>query len=126
VYLPMLVVSYFYRLADFFMLDHPEMSCLQCLTMSRLAMRGRKWELFKLDLSFLGWYILSVIPLVGVWVQPYVTITAAGFYDAVAPGFLQELEQRMREQMERQARALGRPENPHGWHIPGEDDRDGE
>lgn len=122
-YIPMFVVSYFYRLADCFMLDHPEMGCLQCLTMSRMAMRGRKWELFKLDLSFLGWYILSIVPFVGIWVQPYVTITGAGFYDTVAPAFLQDMEQRMQQRVQR-AQDPGAAGGVRDWHIPGGNDRD--
>ena len=37
--------------------------------------KGRKAELFQLDLSFLGWLLLCLIPVVGwalyVWVCPY-------------------------------------------------------
>ena len=121
IYAPMIIVSYFYRLADYFMLDHPEMSCAQCLTMSRMAMRGRKWELFRLDLSFLGWILLSVIPFVGFWVQPYITVTEIGFYNSVAPAFLSDLEKRMRER----AQSL-RPTSTarHGYHVPGRGDDD--
>ena len=115
VYTPMFVASYFYRLAEFIMLDNPGMSALQCLSMSRLAMRGRKWELFKLDLSFIGWYLLSIVPFVSLWVQPYTTITAAGFYDEVSPLFLKEMEERFRRRQEA-AQKFG----DHGYHVPGQ------
>lgn len=115
-YIPLFIVSYFYRLADYFMLDHPEMNCIQCLAMSRMAMRGRKRELFMLDLSFLGWYILSVVPLVAVWVQPYMRITEAGFYNAIAPDFLRGMEERA-EKLMQEARNPRRPS--HGYTIPG-------
>ena len=122
VYVPMIVASYFYRLAEFFMLDNPGMSAFQSLSMSRMAMRGRKWELFKLDLSFIGWYLLSVVPFVGLWVEAYTTITTAGFYDAVSPLFMQELEQKLRERQE----ARQRPFDSRGYHVPGQktDDED--
>lgn len=116
-YIPLIVVSYFYRLADYFMLDNPGMSCFQCLTMSRMAMRGRKWQLFKLDLSFIGWYILSVVPFVALWVQPYVTITEAGFYSEVSPLFMQDMEQKLRARQE----AMRRPPDNRGYHVPGQD-----
>lgn len=123
-YIPLLVVSYFYRLADYFMLDNPGMSCAQCLAMSRMAMRGHKWELFKLDLSFLGWYILSLIPFAALWVQPYVSVTMAGYYDAVAPGFIQQMQQRFEQA------AAQRSASPHSYHVPGqrpdEEDKDQE
>lgn len=122
-YIPMFIVSYFYRLADYFMLDNPGMSCVQCLTMSRMAMRGHKWELFRLDLSFIGWYLLSVIPFAALWVQPYVKITEAAYYNALAPGFLQDLERRLQARM--QAAQDLSTKNTHGYHIPGRrDDED--
>lgn len=108
--IPVIIISYFYRLADYFMLDNRGVSCIQCLKMSRLAMKGRKWELFKLDLSFIGWYLLSVVPFVALWVQPYLTITEAGFYDTVAPAFLREQEERLRQQAQQYAQ----------WRYPGQ------
>ena len=114
--IPVIHVSYAYRLGDYFMLDHPEMNCVQCLTMSRMAMRGRKWELFKLDLSFLGWMLLSIIPFVNFWVQPYITVTEAGFYNSVAPSFMEDLQNKLRETMQ----DLGAPNTTHGYHVPGE------
>ena len=44
-------------------------------------MRGHKWELFVLQLSFLGWQILATIPVVSVFVKPYVSITETVFYE---------------------------------------------
>ena len=118
-YIPWFVASYFYRLADYFLLDHPEMTCIQCLTMSRMAMRGHKWELFLLDLSFLGWYVLCIVPVAVLWVQPYITVTMAGFYEKTAPAFLAQLEARARQQAEQP------PQPGHGYHVPGRSD-DGE
>ena len=47
-------------------------------------MNGHKWELFVLDLSFIGWGLLTVIPFVSVYVTPYMEVTCAGYYDALA------------------------------------------
>ena len=46
-------------------------------------MKGHKSELFSLDLSFLGWIILSIIPFVSAYVTPYMQLTYAGFYDSL-------------------------------------------
>ncbi len=119
-YIPVFIASYFYRLADYFLLDHPEMTCVQCLTMSRMAMRGHKRELFRLDLSFLGWFILCIIPVAILWVKPYFTVTMAGFYEKRAPAFLEELQQRMEQQAQQ-------PPGPgHGYSVPGQRDDDEE
>ena len=46
-------------------------------------MKGKKWKLFCLDLSFIGWYLLGMLCLgVGVlWVDPYHKVSMALFYE---------------------------------------------
>lgn len=83
--LPLMILPmsamYSLRQAVFLMIDYRHLSAMQCLALSRKVMKGHCWELFVLDLSFLGWDLLCVIPFVGLWVQPYQEITNAGYYD---------------------------------------------
>lgn len=83
-----LSVTYRYRLTFFLLLDHPELGALEAITRSKLAMRGHKWEMFVLDISFLGWHLLTPLTLgiLGLWVIPYHTAAQANFYDAVTGG----------------------------------------
>ena len=92
----MVIFSYRYRLATYFLLDHPEMG-----------------ELFILDWSFFGWLLLvALVELVGIglgtlfspalgtllgtvaagafslWLNPYMNGTEANFYDWVTHGSL--------------------------------------
>lgn len=62
--------------------DHPEYSMNQAITESRRMMDGHKIEYFLLCLSFIGWFLLSVITLgVGfLWLAPYFYTTKAEFY----------------------------------------------
>lgn len=62
-FVPGIVAAYRYRQALYLLLDHPEKSAWQCLHESGALMRGHKWELFVLDLSFLGWMLLSAMGL---------------------------------------------------------------
>lgn len=55
-----------YSLAYFVLLDHPRFTARQCLKESKALMKGRKWKLVVLALSFLGWYLLSQLLLLGV------------------------------------------------------------
>ncbi|URL60521.1 DUF975 family protein [Acetilactobacillus jinshanensis] len=52
------------------------------ITKSRHLMNGHKWELFVIQLSFLGWFIISVLTfsIADFWVQPYYRLTLANFY----------------------------------------------
>ena len=81
-YLP-LEALYAYRLSVFLLIDYPGLPAFQCLRLSRRIMKGYKWKLFQIDLSFLGWLILSLVPFVGLWVLPYRETVNAGFYDRV-------------------------------------------
>ncbi len=84
----MIAVSYRYRLAVYFLLDHPEMGTLESLRHSRDAMRGNAVELFVQDLSFLGWLILSpfTLGILSLWVAPYMGAANANFYSWVVYG----------------------------------------
>ena len=52
---PGLIASYSYRQGLYILLDHPEMSVMECIRASKHMMKGHKMELFMLDLSFIGW-----------------------------------------------------------------------
>lgn len=89
--LPLLIPSYMayysYRQAVFIMLDNPHLSGMQCIALSKAAMQGHRWELFVLDLSFLGWNLLCIVPFVWLWVLPYTRVTEANYYAAVMGDF---------------------------------------
>lgn len=81
-FVPGIVAAYRYRQALYLLLDHPEKSAWQCLRESGALMRGHKWELFVLDLSFLGWMLLSAMfAPVTIWLDPYRAITNANYYN---------------------------------------------
>ena len=69
------------------MAENPHMSANEAITESRKMMDGNKANLFKLYLSFIGWFILMGVPVIGVaiaiWVMPYVQAAVAEFYEEV-------------------------------------------
>lgn len=81
--IPGIIAAYRYRQALYIMLDHPEYSALECIRESKKMMNGRKGELFVLDLSFLGWNLLTVIPFVSIFVIPYTNFTYVNYYLAL-------------------------------------------
>lgn len=50
---------------------------------SMKLMKGNSLELFKIDVSFFGWYLLNVITLgfASIYVRPLITITYVEYYD---------------------------------------------
>ena len=85
--IPAYKAAYAYRQTVYIVLDCPQLNVMQCVGLSKAVMEGHKWELFVLDLSFLGWDILCAIPLVGLWVRPYKEITYARYYAQVMTDF---------------------------------------
>lgn len=84
---PGFIALYSYRMARYLLIVHPEYSVFDCLRESRMRMRGHRLELFKLDLSFFGWVLLCLIPVLGlaaaVWLLPYWSSSSLLFYEAL-------------------------------------------
>ena len=105
--IPGFIAFYRYRQALYLLLEHPEMSALQCISESKRIMAGHKGELFVMDLSFIGWALLigladylgaelasligpsvlaQILDIIGLglfvqfFVLPYMDLTYAGYY----------------------------------------------
>ncbi len=86
-FVPGIIAAYSYRQALYLLLDHPDWSPLQCLRASKEMMRGRRMELFVLDLSFLLWALCTGIPylgvLVSIWLYIYQELTMVNYYNSL-------------------------------------------
>lgn len=80
--IPGIVKSYSYAMAPYLIHDHPEMSASQAIDESMRLMDGNKMNLFLLDLSFIGWWLLCIITfgLLSFIVAPYQMTARAEFY----------------------------------------------
>ena len=80
--IPGIILSFMYSQVYYIMAENPEMSIMDCLKESSRIMKGHKMDLFVLELSFLGWIILTVITfgIAGLYVLPYYTTTLTNFY----------------------------------------------
>lgn len=78
--IPGIVAAYRYSMAPFIFFEDPEKGALQCIRESKAMTMGFKGQLFVLDLSFIGWALLSVIPLVSIFTTPYIGVTKANYY----------------------------------------------
>ena len=98
-FFPGIIAMYRYRMAIYLLLEHPEMSVMDCIRESKRLMSGHKWELFVFDLSFFGWALLigfvdgfgaslgitllcvSVLGYVGyVFLLPYMNLSYSLYY----------------------------------------------
>ena len=82
--IPAIVKFFSYSMAPYIMAENPELSANQAITESRRMMDGNKANLFKLYLSFIGWYIVGFIfPPAMLWINAYVQTAVAEFYEEV-------------------------------------------
>ena len=83
--IPGIIKSYSYSMTNFIAEDNPELSPMECIDRSMAMMKGHKWELFVLELSFIGWALLCVLTLfIGyLWLVPYMQMTFTKFYEKI-------------------------------------------
>ncbi len=65
--------------------DHPELKYNGAIERSMKMMAGHKFDLFYLQLTFIGWGLLCVLTLgIGyLWLAPYMQASFAHFYEDV-------------------------------------------
>ena len=80
--IPGIVKSYSYAMTPYILLDRPELSATDAIKESEKMMNGHKMELFILDLSFIGWILLSMLTcgILVLYVEPYMMATKSAFY----------------------------------------------
>lgn len=81
------IITLRYEFAFAILAEYPELSATEALQKSATLMRGNKWRLFCLELSFIGWYLLSACFTCGIgfiWAIPYRNASVIAFYDEVA------------------------------------------
>ena len=87
--IPGIVKSYEYKMIPYLLAENPDMTKEQAFEESRRMMQGQKWNTFVLDLSFIGWKILSgmTLGILGIfYVTPYYYATHAALYEKLRYG----------------------------------------
>ena len=84
--IPGIIKAYSYRMVPYILAEDPEIGANDAITRSREMMNGHKWNAFVLDLSFIGWELLSALTF-GIlsifYVNPYIYQTDAELYKAL-------------------------------------------
>lgn len=73
---------YSYNLVPWLLADNPNLGARRALTLSKQLTRTHRFEMFVLDLSFIGWYLLGLLACcIGViFVNPYYYATKTELY----------------------------------------------
>ncbi|MCC8043013.1 MAG: DUF975 family protein [Oscillospiraceae bacterium] len=81
-YFPGIYKTYEYALIPYILAENPNISSKRAFEISKRTMDGEKFNLFLLQLSFIGWFLLGVLCFgIGTFfVRPYYYATMAEFY----------------------------------------------
>lgn len=81
--IPGIIKAFSYSMTSYILKDDPELSNNAAIEKSMAMMHGHKMELFLLELSFIGWVILSMFTFgIGMLlVEPYMQTTIAHYYE---------------------------------------------
>lgn len=76
-------LTYSYRFAFTVMAEHPHMTAIEAMRVSRTMMSGHRYRLFLFDLHYVGWSLLATLTLgiSHIFVTPTREIALAAFYD---------------------------------------------
>ena len=79
---PGIIAALSYSMTFWLLAEERDLGPMRALSRSRVLMYGHRWQLFKLYLRFIGWYLLCILTLgIGFfWVFAYQTVSVAEFY----------------------------------------------
>ncbi len=80
--IPGIVKAYSYSMSLYILAENKGKSARECIRESMIMTEGYKMDLFVLDLSFIGWALVTAITfgLAGIWVGPYMQATKVNAY----------------------------------------------
>lgn len=83
--IPGIVKSYEYYMIPYILSENPNISMDRAFELSRRMTQGEKWEIFVMELSFLGWYLLCIFTCgIGFhFLMPYVEASRAELYEVM-------------------------------------------
>lgn len=83
--IPGIIKAFSYAMTPYILEENPELGASEAIDRSRMMMRGHKFDLFWLYLSFIGWGLLCLLTAgIGfLWLFPYVQASIAAFYEEV-------------------------------------------
>ena len=79
---PGIIAAYRYAMVPYLMAEFPDLRVMDAMAESKRLMRGNKWRLFCLQMSYIGWSLLSLLTggIGNLWLVPYQYAGDTAFY----------------------------------------------
>ena len=91
--IPGIIAGYSYAMTSYILEENPDLTASEAIERSKQMMSGNRWRLFCMQISFIGWDILSALLTFGIgglWITPYKQAATAAFYREIS-GTVQEV-----------------------------------
>jgi len=85
--IPGIMAAYSYSMTGYILAENPHLSAGEAIARSKQMMDGNRWRLFCLQISFIGWGLLSSLLTFGIgdlWLIPYRQAAGAAFYREIS------------------------------------------
>ena len=85
--IPGIFAAYCYAMTSYILAENPELTASEAIERSKQMMSGNRWRLFCVQISFIGWEILSTLLTFGIgglWITPYKQAATAAFYREIS------------------------------------------
>ena len=91
--IPGIMAAYSYSLTKYILAEQPELTATEAIQRSKNLMYGNRLRLFYLQISFIGWTILSALTLgIGnLFLTPYMETATAAFYREITGSWESEI-----------------------------------
>ena len=82
---PGIIKGISYSMAPYILAENKGKSALECINESKAMTEGHKMELFVLELSFIGWFLLGIVTcgIAFIWITPYMSATYSNVYNSL-------------------------------------------
>ena len=85
--IPGIIARYSYAMTSYVLAEAPDLTASEAIERSKQMMSGNRWRLFCVQISFIGWDILSALLTFGIgslWITPYKQAATAAFYREIS------------------------------------------
>ncbi len=92
--IPGIIKAYSYAMALYVYRDNPNIGIMEALRKSERIMKGHRWKLFKLHISYWLWYILALFTfgIALIYIFPWINTAQVLFYEEIKGNIIQEAE----------------------------------
>ncbi len=83
--IPGIIKGYAYAMSEYLMVRERDLTAMEAMKRSQILMKGHKMQLFVLELSFIGWVLITILTLgiASIYTVPYMKTAKTEFFNDI-------------------------------------------